>query len=168
MQVSVSVDEADIGRVRIGQRVTFKVDSFPDRSFEGWVQLIQKASQEKSNVVTYTVIVSAGNPEQVLLPGMTASVKIVVGEREDTLKLPNAALRLRLPDRLVAPQRSGDWVWVSDETGNTVQLVPVGVGIANANETEIVSGELSEGQKVIVGIAPAARPDRWKWLRLGS
>jgi HlyD family secretion protein len=93
MQVDTNVDEADIGRIRVGQRVTFTVDSFPGQEFEGLVKQIRKAPETVQNVVTYTVVVSADNPDLRLLPGMTANVQIVVNERQQTLKVPNAALR---------------------------------------------------------------------------
>ena len=95
MQVEVSVDEADIGQVARGQPAAFTVDTFPDRRFAGRVAQIRKAPREVSNVVTYTVVVSAGNPDLSLLPGMTANVNVVVAERGNVLKVDNAALRFR-------------------------------------------------------------------------
>ena len=97
MKVDVNVDEADIGAVRAGQRATFTVDAFPDQRFEGRVEQIRMAPQVVQNVVTYTVVVSADNPELKLLPGMTANVRIVVAERADVLRVPHAALRFRPP-----------------------------------------------------------------------
>ena len=97
MQVEASVDEADIGRILVGQRASFSVDSFPGRTFKGRVTQIRKAPQSVQNVVTYTSVISAANPALRLLPGMTANVEIVVDERESVLKLPNAALRFRPP-----------------------------------------------------------------------
>jgi HlyD family secretion protein len=82
MQVDTNVDEADIGRIQVGQRVTFTVDAFPGREFIGQVEQIRKASQTIQNVVTYTVVVSAENQDQHLLPGMTANVKLVIDERQ--------------------------------------------------------------------------------------
>jgi len=95
MQVDTNVDEADIGRIQVGQRVTFTVDAFPGREFIGEVEQIRKAPQTIQNVVTYTVVVSAENQDQQLLPGMTANVQVVIDERHDVLKVPNAALRFR-------------------------------------------------------------------------
>ena len=95
MQVEVSVDEADIGQVARGQPAAFTVDTFSDRRFAGRVEQIRKAPREVSNVVTYTVVVSAGNPDLSLLPGMTANVNVVVAERGNVLKVDNAALRFR-------------------------------------------------------------------------
>jgi len=95
MQVDTNVDEADIGRIQVGQRVIFSVDSFPGREFIGKVEQIRKASQTIQNVVTYTVVVSAENQDQHLLPGMTANVQLVIDERLSALKISNAALRFR-------------------------------------------------------------------------
>ena len=95
MQVYASIDEADVGRIRVGQRATFTVDSFPGRSFTGQVTEVRKSALVVQNVVTYTVVVSAPNPDQTLLPGMTANARIVVDRRESVLKVPNAALRFR-------------------------------------------------------------------------
>jgi len=95
MQVDTNVDEADIGRIQVGQRVTFTVDAFPGREFIGQVEQIRKASQTIQNVVTYTVVVSAENQDQHLLPGMTANVQLVIEERQAVLKVSNAALRFR-------------------------------------------------------------------------
>ena len=97
MQVDTSIDEADIGRVRVGQRVTFTVDAFPGRQFAGEVRTVRKAAQSVQNVVTYIAIVSANNERGELLPGMTANVRIVTDTREAVLKAPNAALRFRPP-----------------------------------------------------------------------
>ena len=95
MQVDTSIDEADVGRVRLGQKATFTVDAFPGRTFEGEVKQVRKAAQVVSNVVTYTVIVSAANPQLNLLPGMTANVRIVSAQKDAVLKVPNAALRFK-------------------------------------------------------------------------
>jgi len=99
MQVDTNVDEADIGRIQAGQRVTFSVDAFPGREFIGQVEQIRKASQTIQNVVTYTVVVSAENQDQHLLPGMTANVQLVIDERQSVLKVSNAALRFRPSNR---------------------------------------------------------------------
>lgn len=104
MQVEVSVDEADIGQVARGQPAAFTVDTFPDRRFAGRVEQIRKAPREVSNVVTYTVVVSAPNPGLSLLPGMTANVNVVVAERADALKVDDAALRFRAGE---APEAAG-------------------------------------------------------------
>ncbi len=98
MQVETSVDEADIGRTVAGQMATFTVDAFPGHEFKGRVEQIRKAPLTVQNVVTYTVVISADNPDLRLLPGMTANVTIIVEEHADVRKIPNAALRFKPPD----------------------------------------------------------------------
>jgi HlyD family secretion protein len=98
MQVETSIDESDVGRIKEGQSATFTVDAFPGRVFQGKVIQIRKAPINIQNVVTYTVLISANNPDLKLLPGMTANARIVVDEREKTLKVANSALRFRMPE----------------------------------------------------------------------
>src|SRR6266498_1089308 len=95
MQVEVSVDEADIGRIKLEDRSSFTVDSFPGQTFTGLVMQIRKAAQVVQNVVTYTVVVAVDNPGGRLLPGMTSNVKMIVAEKPSVLKVPNSALRFR-------------------------------------------------------------------------
>jgi HlyD family secretion protein len=97
MQVEVAIDESDISKIKAAQRVTFTVDAYPGRSFEGRVAQIRKAAQTVQNVVTYTVVVATDNPNLLLVPGMTANVRIVSDARENVLKVANAALRYRPP-----------------------------------------------------------------------
>jgi HlyD family secretion protein len=104
MQVEVSVDEAEVARLRVGQRTTFTVDAFPGRTFEGAVMQVRKASKNEQNVITYTAVVSADNDNQALLPGMTANVRIVTDVRTDVLKVPNSALRFKPPGWSEAPR----------------------------------------------------------------
>jgi HlyD family secretion protein len=103
MQVETSIDEADVGRMRVGQRATFTVDAFPGRTFAGEVRQVRKSAQTVQNVVTYTVLVSAANPDGQLMPGMTANVRIVTDTRESVLKIANAALRFRPPGESATP-----------------------------------------------------------------
>ncbi|NBX99346.1 MAG: efflux RND transporter periplasmic adaptor subunit, partial [Burkholderiaceae bacterium] len=97
MQVDTAIDEADVGRLSEGLNGNFTVDAFPGRIFKSKITQIRKAPTTIQNVVTYTVILSADNPDLKLLPGMTANVKIVIDKREKVLKVPNAALRFRMP-----------------------------------------------------------------------
>jgi HlyD family secretion protein len=95
MQVEAAIDEADVGRLRVGQQATFTVDAFPRRSFNGEIRQIRKSPVNVQNVISYTVVISAANPDLSLLPGMTANVRVVVEKRDAVLKLANAALRFR-------------------------------------------------------------------------
>jgi HlyD family secretion protein len=95
MQVEAAIDEADVGRLRVGMPASFAVDAFPRRSFSGEIKQIRKSPQNVQNVVSYTVVISAANPDLALLPGMTANVRVAVENRASALKVPNAALRFR-------------------------------------------------------------------------
>jgi HlyD family secretion protein len=103
MQVETSVDEADIGKIRLDAPVTFTVDAFSGQTFTGEVTQIRKAAQVVQNVVTYTVVVAVANPDGKLLPGMTANVKLVVSEKPSVMKIANAALRFRPPGAEAGP-----------------------------------------------------------------
>jgi HlyD family secretion protein len=115
MQVEAAIDEADVGRLRVGQAASFTVDAFPRRNFAGEIKQIRKSPVNVQNVISYTVVISAANPDQSLLPGMTANVRVVVDSRDNVLKVANAALRFRpvlpgdakpVPDALT-PQAPG-------------------------------------------------------------
>lgn len=173
MQVETSIDEADVGRVAVGQKVTFTVDAFPGRSFRGEVLQVRKSATVTSNVVTYTVIVSAANPDLILLPGMTANVKIATAQKDGVLKVPNAALRFRPesdkePAKVspggTPPEPRGkrgkprSQVWVLDDAGKP-KAIEVQAGITDGTATEVSGEGITEGMEVIVGAtAPAARP----------
>jgi HlyD family secretion protein len=180
MQVDTNVDEADVGRVRVGQRVRFTVDSFPEQTFAGEVVQVRKAPQVVQNVVTYDVVVSAPNPELKLLPGMTANVRIVTDRKDDTLKVPNSALRFRPsgvaserpPQSGLAGQKASQGadagsgkprglpgqVWVVGADGQPRQVTLV-LGISDGTFTEVVEGDLADHQQVIVGsISPTPAP----------
>lgn len=105
MQVEANIDEADIGQIEAGQQVEFSVDAHAGRTFRGRIEQVRQAPQVVQNVVTYTVIVTANNAQQLLLPGMTANVNVVLNRREDVLRVPNTALRFR-PEN-AAPAESG-------------------------------------------------------------
>lgn len=162
MEVHARIDEADIGRIRRGQRATFSVDAFPRRHFTARVIQIRRAPEVEKNVVTYTVVLAAPNPERLLLPGMTALVDIVVQETSDVLHVPNAALRFHPagPEREAAggdlageSEGSRATLWLLGEDGKP-KPVQVRLGLTNATETAILSGPLHAGEKVIVGAAP--------------
>jgi HlyD family secretion protein len=96
MQVDASIDESDVGRIRNGQKATFTVDAFPGQTFDGEVRQVRKAAQNVANVVTYVAVVAFTNTGNKLLPGMTANVRLITDVRQDVLKVPNAAMRVRI------------------------------------------------------------------------
>ena len=103
MEISANIDETDIGRIKPGQRVTFTVNAFPGRTFDGIVKQVRLGSQNVQNVVIYTTIISIENPRRELLPGMTANLRIETERREDVVRIPNAALRWRPPSLAEQP-----------------------------------------------------------------
>ncbi len=142
MQVDTSIDEADVGRVKPGQRATFTVDAFPGRQFAGEVRSVRKAAQNVQNVVTYIAIISANNDRGELLPGMTANVRIVTDTRDAVLKVPNAALRFRPPGESTAAK--GD-ATKSDGEGKAIQGAD-----ATASKSGAGGGQLNQFRERIV------------------
>lgn len=151
MRVDASVSEADIGAVRTGQRALFNVDSYPGRTFEGRVLEIRKAARMVQNVVTYTVMISAPNPEDLLLPGMTADVRIVVQEQQDAMVVPNAALSFRpKQDSANNPAPGKGVIWVRTKSG-ALKSAAVSLGASGDSLTEILSPDLQIGERVAIG-----------------
>lgn len=176
MQVEASVVEADISRFAVGQPVTFTVDAYPDRVFTGSVKQIRKAPQIVQNVVTYVVVVAAENPEELLLPGMTANLEVVVARRQNVLKVPNAALRFRPKGmRPAEPSLTGSASSKTETAGGAEPGLPgqafvlgpdgeprpvsLRLGITDGHMTEAVAGGLTEGQSVITGLATTGHED---------
>lgn len=153
MRVIADVDEADIGGVKEGQRVTFSVDAFPDDTFAGTVTQVRLEATTESNVVTYEVVIAAPNKDLKLLPGLTANVTIFTSERDGVLAVPTKALRFRpnqallSADQSVEDVASATKVWRFD--GKTFRAVAVKTGLNSGTMVEIVEG-LTEGDKVVV------------------
>ena len=156
MQIETSVSEADIGMINEGQSVTFTVDAYPTQTFEGSVRQVRLSPTITSNVVVYTVVIDVDNSDLRLKPGMTAFVTILISEKKDVWKVQNSALILRSFDGIVADP--GD-ATPSDHLAiqrivdgePTVVLVPYEKGLVTATETEIISDEIQEGDRVIFG-----------------
>ena len=152
MRVIANIDEADIGGVKEGQRVSFTVDTYPDDTFEGAVTQVRQQATTESNVVTYEVVISAPNESLKLKPGLTANVTIYTMEMHDILSVPSKALRfapnelLLQDDETIEDCEGMTKVWVRE--GNVFKAIPVQVGRTNGIFTEIVSG-VKEGQEVI-------------------
>jgi HlyD family secretion protein len=164
MQVEAAIDEADVGRLRRGLPVTFTVDAFPGRVFRGEIVQIRQAPQVIQNVVTYTTVVAVANPEKLLMPGMTANVRIEIERKPDVLRVPTAALRFRPPGDTDASGAAR--VFVVDEDG-TPRAIAVVVGLTDGTSCEVAEGALAPGQHVIVADTTAApRPGGTPRLRL--
>ncbi|MGB4301534.1 MAG: efflux RND transporter periplasmic adaptor subunit [Acetomicrobium sp.] len=148
MQIETNVDEADIGEVKEGLSVTFTVDAYPEAVFSGTIKQVRIASSVVENVVTYPVIIDVANPDLMLKPGMTANVTIITDKKEDVLAVPSAALRYRPSDYLGNTLR-GRVIWVLENGKPSPKEVKV--GITDGAYVEILQGDLSEGQLVVIG-----------------
>ena len=182
MQIDSNFAEADIGRIKVGQNVNFAVDAFPNRSFQGMVKQVRLNAVTTQNFVTYDVVVQVDNPEEILAPGMTAYVNVVIAEKKSIQMVPNAALRYKpaknSPKDAVSPNGGGMKPKGKKETkdenmgvvysleNNEPKAIKVKLGITDGRFTEIITDELKVGDKVITdenkanaktNVAPPAR-----------
>lgn len=186
MRVEANVDEADIGQVKVGQRVEFNVDAYQDIRFTGKVTQVRLQPLVTSNVVTYTVIIEAPNPDKKLMPGMTANASIFVNEAKDLLIVDNNALRFKPDSKLILdymkkfPQAAESRInqefnakvrvaadgnnkpstlWI--KKGNEIDPVKVITGLSDGTKTEIKSG-VSEGDEIIFSMQLTSNSDTTK------
>lgn len=160
MQVVADVDEADIGDVREGERVTFTVDAYPDDTFEGTVKQVRQEATTTNNVVTYEVVISAPNADLKLKPGLTANVTIYTAERKNVTCVPSKALRYTPTKETIGKRKIVDCngknkVWTLE--GNNIVAHRVNIGMTDGTNTELLDG-MKTGTQVITGISMAA-PD---------
>jgi HlyD family secretion protein len=148
MKVDTNVSESDIGNIEVGDKATFTVDAFARRVFRGAVSQVRQSPQTVQNVVTYDVVVDVNNTDLALKPGMTATSRLIVDERNDVIRVPNQALRYTPGGLAGGRSRDQARVWVQREQGPVA--VPVVPGLQDDSFTEIVSGELNPGDHVIV------------------
>lgn len=188
VQVNTSVSEADIGKLRPGIPAEFTVDAYPGETFVGKVRQIRNDPKTEQNVVTYDAVLDVANPDQKLKPGMTANVSFLYDQRQDALRVPNATLRFRMPekrgesdssgarrermgrpDRVGGPDRmagsagregrrdaSSRRIWVLRD--GKPAPVSVKLGLNDGAMTEVLSGELEEGDRVLTGIVGTTGP----------
>lgn len=155
MQVVANVDEADIGDVKEGERVSFTVDAYPDDTFEGEVKQVRQEATTSNNVVTYEVVISAPNADLKLKPGLTANVTIYTAERKGVLSVPSKALRFTPQKETVGKMKIVDAanaknkVWTIE--GNSIVAHKVNIGMTDGTNTQIVGG-IAEGAKVVTGL----------------
>lgn len=155
MQVVADVDEADIGDVKEGERVTFTVDAYPDDTFEGEVKQVRQEATTTNNVVTYEVVISAPNADLKLKPGLTANVTIYTAERKGVLSVPSKALRFTPQKetagkmKIVDVANAKNKVWTIE--GNSIVAHKVNIGMTDGTNTQIVGG-IAEGTKVVTGL----------------
>ena len=175
MQVNTNVSESDIGLVTEGQGAFFSVDAYPERKFWGAVMQVRNSPQIVQNVVTYDVVIGVENADLVLKPGMTASLSVITAQREDVIKIPQAALRFRLSKEKKNGRTAeeganglrsrtsgkkddslheGPQVWKQNPS-QELTLVPLQIGVSNDMFAELITGNLKEGDVVVTGVKTA-------------
>jgi HlyD family secretion protein len=180
MEVDANVGEGDIGMIKDGDNATFTVESYPGRIFHGVVTQVRQSPQTVQNVVTYDVVVTFDNKDLLLKPGMTATTRIITAEREGVLRVPDQALRFS-PGGLertasaqqtsprarsaqpIMPQAEGS-VWVMTE--DKLQEVPLKLGLDDDTFTEVMSGDLKEGDQVVTAATSVTTNSRTAVPRL--
>lgn len=149
MQVNTNVSESDIGGVSEGKEAEFTVDAYPTTPFKGTVVQVRNAPISIQNVVTYDVVISVDNRALTLKPGMTANVSIVTAHKDDAVRVPNAALRFKPPGMPIEKKKTVAWTLGAE---GQPRAIPIQAGIADSLFTEVLEGELHEGDPVIVGL----------------
>jgi HlyD family secretion protein len=165
MQIEAAVAEADVSKVRVGQKVDFTVDAYGARNFEGFVRQIRLNPTSQQNVVTYTVIVGVANPDGALLPGMTANASFLISNFENAVLLPNAALSWK-PADYKPPRRTGKRRGASDPSMLTVFVlrdaapvpVRIKIGASDQDNSQVVRGALKPGDKIVIGDTSKDKP----------
>ncbi|MCQ2753975.1 MAG: efflux RND transporter periplasmic adaptor subunit [bacterium] len=146
MQIETSVSEADIGRIKVGQKANYVLDGYQDRTFEGEVTQVRLASTTTNNVVTYTVIISVDNSEGLVIPGMSANVSIITDKVENALCVPNMALKFTPANETQKYEKQGVWV----KTNSGLKRYNVTLGVSDENVTQIITDEVKPGDKIVV------------------
>jgi len=176
MQILATVDESDIGRIREGQSVRFRVQAYPDRTFEGTVRQVRLQSTLVENVVNYTVVVDVENKDRLLLPGMTATVDFSVETATDVLKIQNSALRFRPTPQMLKTLKTlaetrergrrpesadgggrGARLWLLGADGK-LSVIPIETGLTDGQWTEISGEGIEEGMEAIAGVVSEETP----------
>lgn len=165
MQIDTSVDEADIGKVKSGQKAAFNVDAYPELTFNGKVSVVRNAPITVQNVVTYNAVITMDNKDLKLKPGMTANVSIETESKQNILRVPNAALRFKpatpaakagnTPNQKGPKGIKGPGVWIlENKKPRNVKII---TGISDGNYTEVISGDITEGQQIIIDAINSAK-----------
>jgi HlyD family secretion protein len=145
MQVDADIDESEVAKVHVGQIAQFTVDALPNRTFEAVIRQVRESPKNIQNVITYDAVMSVPNPDLELLPGMTANLRIPVEVRENALRVPNGALRYRPKDEKPAQPT----VYILNSDGMP-KARKIRIGISDGLYTEVVSGDLREGDAVVL------------------
>ncbi len=171
MQIETSVSEADIGVIADGQPVTFTVDAYPTETFQGIVRQIRLSPTVTSNVVVYTVVIDVDNTDLRLKPGMTAFVTIIISEKENVWKAPNAAFLVRTfngvaDDKIINGATPKTHLMLMRD--DNIIVVPYEKGLSTATETEIISDEIQMGDRIITGRVGATTMSSGNQMRMGN
>ncbi len=162
MQIDTAVDETDIGVVEKGQKVTFTVDAYKNKTFDGVVHQVRLSPNESSSVVTYSVMVNVNNPELLLKPGMTANAEILISEKKNVLRMPAKAMYVKTSEEMKKEMKAAQknitatgsvLVWVKPDNTEKPILKTVAMGFQNSDFVEVLdSSEIKEGDKVVIGV----------------
>ncbi len=159
MQLDTNVDESDVGNTSAGQNATFTVDAYPGTTFSGQVTGVRKAPINAQNVVTYDVVIAVANPDLKLFPGMTANARIFTAKLDNTLKVPNAVLRVRpsatVLTKLGLPTAPAGKQQVYVLTSGKLRAVSVTFGLSDGKSTAVTAGDLKEGDQVVTRFTTA-------------
>ena len=173
MQIDSSFAEADVGYIKSGQPVQFTVDAFADRIFTAHVQQVRLNATTQQNVVTYDVVVAVDNPDQILMPGMTAYVSVQVAQSKQALAVPNAALRFRPAEGSEVASKEKPQPRTDDHSGTVyvtdvgkLRAIPVRTGISDGRFTEILDGDVKPGDPLVVASGEARTDATPSTLRL--
>ena len=161
MQIETSVSEADIGRIKVGQKATYTLDGYQDKTFRGEVTQVRLASTTTNNVVTYTVIVSVDNSDGFAIPGMSANVTIITSEAHDILCVENRALKFSPEDNKQKYEKQGIWIL----TKQGPKRYDVELGLSDDNKTQVISNEIKEHDKVIISSTSSKKKKQAQTMR---
>ena len=165
MQIEADVDETDIGQIREGQSVRFSVQTYPQRMFTGTVRQVRLQPEVVSNVVTYTVVVDAENPDRILLPGMTATLDFILERQENVLLVPTAALRFEPP---AAPTQAGKGQQLFTLDAGRLRPMAIVSGSSDGQYTIVSGPEVAEGLTVVTGLNQSQQSSSKKGFSLFS
>lgn len=161
MQIETSVSEADIGKVKVGQKAIYTLDGYQDRKFEGEVTQVRLASTTTNNVVTYAVIVSVDNSEGLVIPGMSANVSIITNKVDNVLCVPPQALKFTPETNGQKYEKQGIWL----QTKGGLKRYDIEIGAADDNYTQIISNEIKAGDKVVVSSIGGKKKNKSQGMR---
>lgn len=158
MQIDTNVAEADIGKIKLNQEVNYNLDGYPDMNFSGKVKQIRITPTTFQNVVTYDVVISVDNNDLKLKPGMTANISIITSKKKNVLLVPNSSLRFTPKKDDDTPKFKTQGIWVLKD--KKPKRISIKTGVSDGENTEIISGKIEAGEKVIVNVIEKSKRSR--------